>query len=154
MSSLSLRRSIVVLVAVASLFGGAAVIRAAAGWTAEKAPLGDQPPDAAALVDRLRAEQAHAGLLADQLAAVTAQAEELRGALEAAQAKAEGDAASADELAAQLASAQARLATLERQLAAAAAAPPPVVTVAASSPAAGGGGGEPGESGEEPEHDD
>lgn len=155
MSSLSLRRSIVVLVAVASLFGGAAVIRAAAGWTADAAPLSDQPPDPAALVNQLRNEQAYAGALADQLSEVTSQASELQGALEAAQAKAKGDAASGDALAVQLAAAQARLETLEKQLAAAAAAPPPVVTVAAPATAATGtGGGEPYDGGDDHEEDD
>jgi peptidoglycan hydrolase CwlO-like protein len=155
MSSLSLRRSIVVLVAIASLFGGAAVIRAAAGWTAEAAPLSDEPPDPVTLVSQLRAEQAHAGLLADQLTEVTSQANELKAALEAAQAKAQGDAASADELAAQLASAQARLASLEKQLAKAAAAPPPVVTVSApTSTATSTGGGESGEGSDDHEDDD
>jgi len=122
MSSLSLRRSIVVLVTVASLFGGAAVIRAAAGWTVDAAPLGEKPPDAATLVANLQAEQTRAAGLSDQLSQVTARATDLQAALEAAQEKATTDAASADDLAAQLASAKSRLATLESQLAAAAAA--------------------------------
>lgn len=154
MSSLSLRRSIVVAVAVASLFGGAAVIRAAAGWTADAAPLADKPPDPAQLVAQLQAEQQHAGMLTDQLVQVSSQAEELQAALIAAQEKAKRDSTSASDLAAQLAAAQARLATLERQLAAAAAAPPPVVTVAAATTATSTGGGEPGESEEHDGDDD
>jgi len=153
MSALSVRRSIIVLVAVASLFGGAAVIRAAAGWAAD-ASLSKAPPDAAQLVGQLEAEQAYAASLSEQLQQVTTKANELRSALEAAQSKAQSDAASADDLSAQLEAAQARLKTLEAQLAAAARAQTTTVvtTVAATAPPSGGGGDDEHEGGEE--HDD
>jgi len=152
MSALSIRRSIVVLVAIASLFGGAAVIRAAAGWAADATASSKAPPDAGQLVGQLEAEQAYAAALADQLHQVTGKADELRTALEAAQAKAENDAASADDLSAQLAAAQARLKTLEAQLAAAARArTTTTVTTVTAPPPATSGGGEPEDDGE---HDD
>jgi len=153
MSALSVRRSIIVLVAVASLFGGAAVIRAAAGWAAD-ASLSKAPPDAAQLVGQLEAEQAYAASLSEQLQQVTTKANELRSALEAAQSKAQSDAASADDLSAQLEAAQARLKTLEAQLATAARAQTTTVvtTVAATAPPSGGGGDDEHEGGEE--HDD
>ncbi len=118
MSRLVLRRSLVTLVTIASIFGGAVAIRAAAGWTAGAAPL-DQPPDAAALVGQLRDEQARADAIAAELGQVLDGSAQLQDALRAAQEKAATDAASADGLAKQLAEAQVRLATLERQLASA-----------------------------------
>jgi Skp family chaperone for outer membrane proteins len=117
MSALTLRRSLVILATVASLFGGAVAIRAAAGWTASSAPL-TAPPDPAALVAKLQDEKAHADAIAKELAQVVSKATELQDALTAAQEKAATDAESAADLAAQLAVAQKRLATLERQLAA------------------------------------
>lgn len=142
MSALSVRRSIIVLVAIASLFGGAAVIRAAAGWAAD-ASLSKAPPDAAQLVGQLEAEQAYAASLAEQLQQVTTKADELRTALEAAQEKAGSDAASADDLSAQLEAAQARLKTLEAQLAAAArAGTTTTITTVAAPPSTSTGGGE------------
>jgi septal ring factor EnvC (AmiA/AmiB activator) len=153
MSALSVRRSIIVLVAIASLFGGAVVIRAAAGWAAD-ASLSKAPPDPAQLVGQLEAEQAYAASLAEQLGQVTAKANELRTALEAAQSKASSDAASADDLAAQLQAAKERLATLEAQLAAAARArtTTTVTTVTATAPPSGGDDDDGHEGGEE--HDD
>lgn len=117
MSSLTLRRSLVVLATVASIFGGAVAIRAAAGWTATTAPLA-APPDPAALVAKLTNEKARADAITQELSQVVDRAVQLQSALAAAQAKAVTDAESAAALAAQLAEAQQRLATLERQLAA------------------------------------
>ncbi|MDH4334877.1 MAG: hypothetical protein OEW24_06410 [Chloroflexota bacterium] len=116
-SNLPLRRSLIVLAVLASLLGSAVAIRAAAGWTASLAL--DPPPDPAQLVTDLQNERAHASALSDELAQVLAGAGELRAALEAAQAKAEADAGTATQLAEQLAAAEAKLAQLERQMAAA-----------------------------------
>lgn len=118
MSRLVLRRSLITLVTIASIFGGAVAIRAAAGWTAGAAPL-DQPPDAAALVGKLRDEQARADAIAAELEQVLDRSAELQDALHAAREKAVADADSADALAEQLAAAEAKLAALERQLASA-----------------------------------
>lgn len=116
MSSLTLRRSIVILATVASVFGGAVAIRAAAGWTASSAPLA-APPDAVTLVAKLQDEKARADAITQELSQVAERAAELQSALTAAKAKADADAKAAAGLAAQLAAAQTRLATLEKQLA-------------------------------------
>ncbi|MGZ8563258.1 MAG: hypothetical protein ACXWWU_06540 [Candidatus Limnocylindria bacterium] len=122
MSSLTLRRSLVILATVASVFGGAVAIRAAAGWTASSAPLA-APPDAATLVAKLQDEKARADAITQELSQVVDRAAELQSALAAAMAKADADAKTASGLAAQLATAQRRLATLEKQLASQGAAP-------------------------------
>jgi len=116
MSNLTLRRSVVTAATLLSIFGGAVAIRAAAGWTAANVPL-EQPPNPAALVTQLKNERAHASALADELGQVVARAQELRTALEAAQAKAATDAQTATDLAAQLAAAERKLASLQAQLA-------------------------------------
>ena len=118
MSSLAMRRSLITVVTIASVFGGAVAIRAAAGWTAGSAPL-SQPPDAAALVGKLQDEKARADAVAAQLRQVLDRSVELENALRVAQEKVATDAVSAQALAAQLAAAEAKLATLQRQLASA-----------------------------------
>jgi uncharacterized membrane-anchored protein YhcB (DUF1043 family) len=141
MSSLTLRRSLVILATVASLFAGAVAIHAAAGWTASLAPL-TAPPDPAALVAKLQDEKARADAVAQELLQVVNRAAELQDALTAARKKAAADARSAAGLAAQLASAQARLATLERQLAAQGSSTPASAAApgaAGTAPPAGGG---------------
>lgn len=131
MSSLTLRRSLVILATIASLFGGAAAIHAAAGWTASVAPL-TAPPNPVVLVAKLRSEKARAEAISQELSQVVSKAAELRDALRVAQEKAATTAAAAAVLSAKLAAAQQRLATLESQLAthrspgAGAAANPPV----------------------------
>jgi hypothetical protein len=134
MSSLTLRRSIVILATVASLFGGAVAIRAAAGWTAVAAPLA-APPDPAALVTALQNEKARADAIASELSQVVGKAGELHDALAAAQQKAATDAKSAADLAAKLAAAQKRLATLQAQLSAPPPAAPPAAAPTAAPPA-------------------
>jgi len=116
MSSLTLRRSIVILATVASIFGGAVAIRAAAGWTALSAPLA-APPDPATLVTQLQNEKARADAITEELSQVVDRAAQLQSALAAAKARADADAQAAAGLAAQLATAQKRLAVLEKQLA-------------------------------------
>lgn len=116
MPSLTLRRSIVILATVASIFGGAIAIRAAAGWTALSAPL-TAPPDPVTLVAQLRNEKARADAITAELSQVVDRAAQLQDALAAAKAKADSDAKAAAGLAAQLAAAQKRLAALEKQLA-------------------------------------
>ena len=117
MSSLTLRRSLVIIATVGSLFGGAVAIRAAAGWTASTAPL-SAPPDPAALVGKLQDEKARADAIGQELSQVVSRATELQDALAAAREKAAADAKSAAGLAAQLTAAQQRLAELERLVAA------------------------------------
>ena len=116
MSSLTLRRSLVILATVASVFGGAVAIRAAAGWTASSAPL-VAPPDAATLVTQLKNEKARADAITAELSQVIDHATQLQDALTAAKARADADATAAAGLASQLAAAQKRLAALEKQLA-------------------------------------
>ena len=130
MSSLTLRRSLVILATVVSVFGGAVAIRAAAGWTASSAPLA-APPDPATLVAKLQDEKARADAITQELSQVVEHASELQSALAAAKAKADADARAASGLAAQLAAAQKRLAALEKQLASQGSAP------AGGSPASG-----------------
>jgi len=141
-SNLTLRRSVVVAATVISLFGGALAIRAAAGWTAAAGPL-EQPPNPAALVTQLKNEKAHAAALADELGQVVAQARDLRAALEAAQAKALTDSQTATDLAAQLAEAEAKLVSLQAQMAAARRSTGGTSTAAAPAPAPVGESGEP-----------
>jgi len=135
MSSLNRRRSFVVAVTAASVFAAAVTIRLAAGWSANTAPLTEQPPNAEELVAALRDEEARADALAAELEQVATQADELQAALVAAQDKAGQDAAIASDLAQQLASAKARLANLQAQLAAAASSSA-TVTVTEQAPAA------------------
>ena len=115
MSSLTLRRSLVILATVASIFGGAVAIRAAAGWTASSAPLA-APPDPATLVWQLQNEKARADAITQELSQVVDRATQLQDALTAAKARADADAKAAAGLAGQLAAAQKRLAALEKQL--------------------------------------
>ena len=114
MSGLIARRSIISLAVIASLFGGAVALRAAAGWTASAAPL-VAPPNPATLVTTLQDEKARADAVAGELAQVVQHARELEDALAAAQAKAAADGETASGLAKQLAEAQARLGTLQGQ---------------------------------------
>ena len=128
MSSLTLRRSLVILATIASVSGGAVAIRAAAGWTASSAPL-TAPVNPATLVAKLQDEKARADAITVELSQVVERAAELQSALAAAKAKADADATAASGLAAQLAAAQKRLAALEKQLASSGTSP------AAASPA-------------------
>ena len=132
MSSLSRRRSVIAVSVVASLFVAAFTIRMAASWTAAAAPLDERPPDAAQLLAQLHDEESRASALADQLQGVTAQSDELRAALETAKDKAATDASTAEDLAAKLEQARAKLASLQAQLAAT---KPAVVTVTQAAPA-------------------
>lgn len=146
-SSLSLRRSVIILAVMASLLGSALAIGAAAGWTSSLAL--EAPPDPAQLVADLQNQRAHASALSDELAQVLNGAGELRAALEAAQTKAEADSDTAAQLAEQLAAAEAKLAQLERQMAAAQAATQATQVTPASAVSVG----EP-EDDEHEEHDD
>jgi Skp family chaperone for outer membrane proteins len=141
MSSLTLRRSLVIVATVASLFGGAVAIRAAAGWTASAAPL-TAPPDPAALVARLRDEKARADAIGQELSQVVSRAAELQDALAAAQAKAATDAKAAAVLAGQLAAAQQRLATLQTQLDSQTTSAPAAAAGSSAAPPTGGDGGD------------
>jgi septal ring factor EnvC (AmiA/AmiB activator) len=134
MSTLTLRRSIAVLLAVASLVGAGVAVAQVGSWTAASTSFAQKPPDPAAIVGRLRDEQARAASLTDQLAAVRARADELAAALDAATAKSTADAATAADLARQLAAASSRLERLQAQLAAVVAAR--ATSASAAAPAA------------------
>ena len=133
MSSLQIRRAIVVLGAVLALYAGAFAIRSAAGWSGQSQPLAEPPPDAAALVAQLVDEQARAEQLAAQLQQATAHSNELAAALAAVTDRAANDAQSARRLARQLDAARAKLLELQRQLASQPVPPAAIVTLAAPS---------------------
>ena len=153
MSSLSRRRSVVVVVTLACVLAAATAIRLAADWTVSAAPLTERPPDAAELVANLQQERARADALSVELEQVVTQSDELRAALLAAQGKAGKDAETAAELAEQLATARARLASLEAKFATAAA-QPATITVTEQSAAAAGEGHEDDEHEDEPDEED
>lgn len=92
-------------------------IRAAAAWTASAAPLPVAPVSAAELRARLADEQARAGALLDQLATLDARSRDLETALEQASSRIATDADHAQDLAAQLKAAKAKLAKLEAAVA-------------------------------------
>ena len=119
MSETTPRRSLVAIVAVVTLLGAAAVVRAASVWTASNATLDAKPADAQVLSQQLRDEQARSANLLNQLSALTDRADQLAQALQAAEANSAADAQTATQLAAKLKAAQAKLAGLQAQLAAA-----------------------------------
>ena len=136
MSSLPIRRAIVVAGAVLTLSAGVIAIGSAAGWSGQTQPLDQRPPDAAALVARLLNEQARAAQLASQLQQATAHSRALAHALTAVTHKATHDARSARQLARQLDAARTRLLELQRQLTAGPAPPAATLTLAAPAPPA------------------
>lgn len=131
MSSLQIRRVVVVLGAVLALYAGAFAIRSAAGWSGQSQPLAEPPPDAAALVAQLVDEQARAEQLAARLQQATAHSRELADALAAVTDKAAHDTRSARRLARQLDDARVKLVDLQRQLASP---PAPAATMMLAAP--------------------
>ena len=131
MSSLQIRRAVVVLGAVLALYAAAFAIRSAAGWSGQSQPLAEPPPDAAALVAQLVDEQARAEQLAARLQQATAHSRELADALAAVTDKAAHDTRSARRLARQLDAARGKLLDLQRQLASP---PAPAATVMLAAP--------------------
>ncbi|HEY8439648.1 MAG TPA: hypothetical protein VIK65_13645 [Candidatus Limnocylindrales bacterium] len=115
---LVLRRSVVVVAVVGSVFLGATTVGAAASWTAASAPLSVAPESAESLASRLADEAGRASRLQADIAALKANGSELTAALDAARSRIAADAKTAAALETRLAKAKTRLAALERSLAA------------------------------------
>jgi chromosome segregation ATPase len=112
-----LRRPLVVLGVLLSLFLGAASIRAAAAWTAASAPLADRPPSVESLQAELATEQARSRALQTHLDQLNSDSVDLMAALATASDRIAVDASHAKELQDSLAAAKAKLAALEKSIA-------------------------------------
>lgn len=124
-TSMPIRRTLTVIVAVTALLLGFAAIRAASAWTAEAAPLVASPASAKSIEVKLGEEQARSADLQARLTAITGQTEDMSAALIAAQERIVSDAQHAEGLSKDLAAATKKLKALEtsiKQAAAAAAA--------------------------------
>jgi hypothetical protein len=111
-----LRRPLVVLGVLLSLFLGAASIRAAAAWTAASAPLADRPPSVESLQAELATEQARSRALQTHLDQLNSDSVDLMAALATASDRIAVDASHAKELQDSLAAAKAKLAALEKSI--------------------------------------
>ena len=111
-----IRRPLVVLGVVLSLFLGVATIRAAAEWTAASSPLGAKPPSIESLGAALATERARSAALVAQLDQLEAGSTDLTGAINAARDRITADAVQADGLRASLTAAKAKLAALEASI--------------------------------------
>ncbi len=112
----SIRRSLIVLGVVLSLFAGVATIRAAADWTAASSPLAARPPSIERLQAALANEQSRSEAFRAQLDELAARSSELTAALAAARDRIALDTRQATDLQASLKAARTRLATLERSI--------------------------------------
>ncbi len=111
------RRSVTLVAVAAAIGAGLLVIRVAAAWTAESAPLQLTPVSVAALQGQLLDEQGRSSALVAELERLDAEAAELSAALEAAQGRITADGDHADELTADLRAAKQKLKKLERAIA-------------------------------------
>jgi hypothetical protein len=111
-----LRRPLVVLGVLLSLFMGAASIRAAAAWTAASAPLAVKPPSVDSLRADLAAEQARSDALLTHLDELSTGSADLSAALGAARDRIAADALQAKALQDSLVAAKAKLAALEKSI--------------------------------------
>jgi chromosome segregation ATPase len=111
-----LRRPLVVLGVVLSLFLGAASIRVAAAWTAASAPLADKPPSVESLRADLATEQARSHALLAHLDELSSGSADLSAALAAARDRIDVDALQAKDLQDSLVAAKAKLAALEKSI--------------------------------------
>lgn len=114
--SVRLRRPLVILGVVLSLFAGVATIRAAAVWTAASSPLVAKPPSVESLQATLAAEGARTATLQAQLDELAADATDLTAALGAARDRIVADSGQARDLQAALNAARAKVAALERSI--------------------------------------
>lgn len=111
-----LRRPLVVLGVLLSLFLGTASIRVAAAWTAASAPLADRPPSVESLRAALATEQTRSHALQSHLDQLNSDSANLLAALAAAGDRIAVDASQAKVLQGSLAAAKARLAALEKSI--------------------------------------
>jgi chromosome segregation ATPase len=114
------RRPLVILGALLTLFVAVATVRAASEWAAS-ASLAKPPATISSIEAALAREQSRSAVLQDQLDAMRASSADLQWALVAANNQVATDQTTADALQASLAAAKARLAKLEAALRAAAA---------------------------------
>ena len=128
-TSMPIRRTLTVIVAVAALLLGFAAIRAASAWTAEAAPLVASPASAKSIESKLADEQSRSADLQQRLDAISGQTDDMAGALQAARDRIAADTQHADQLTKDLAAAKAKLKTLEASIKKAAAAQTSTVTV-------------------------
>lgn len=111
--SLSIRRTFTVVLAVTAIVLGFTAIQVASAWTADAAPLVASPASAASIELKLADEQARSGDLQDRLTGIMSQTDDMAAALQAAQDRIAADAAHAEQLTNDLASANAKLKALE-----------------------------------------
>jgi DNA repair exonuclease SbcCD ATPase subunit len=121
-TSQPIRRALTVALAIAALAIGFFAIRTAAAWTAQSAPLIVGPASAQTIEAALVDEQGRSAALQSQLNALTGQTQEMAAALATAQARVVADAKHAEDLSKDLAGANAKLKALEKSIRAAAAA--------------------------------
>ena len=131
-TSMPVRRTLTVIIAVTALIFGFAAIRAAAAWTAEAAPLVASPQSAKSIEAALADEQTRSADLQARLTEITGQTEEMSAALVAAQDRIVADALHAEGLSKDLTAATRKLKALEKSIKVAAAAAARSRTVAAS----------------------
>lgn len=110
--NLVIRRGLVTAGVLGSLVVGLFTIHAAAAWTASSAPLPPPPMSAEQLQARLADEQARSAALTLELDQLRAQTSQVGAALKAAQGRITTDDATATKLRAQLAAAQAKIASI------------------------------------------
>lgn len=110
--NLVIRRGLVTGGVLGSLVLGLFTIHAAAAWTASSAPLPPPPMSAEQLQARLSDEQARSAALTLELDQLRAQTSQVGAALKAAQGRITTDDATATKLRAQLAAAQAKIASI------------------------------------------
>ena len=111
--SVPIRRALTVVIAVTAIALGFAAIRAASAWTAEAAPLVASPASAISIEAKLADEQARSADLEDRLTSITNQTDDMAAALRAAQDRIAADAAHAEQLTADLTTANEKLKRLE-----------------------------------------
>ena len=128
-TSMPIRRTLTVGLAIAALLLGFAAIRAASAWTAEAAPLVASPVSAKSIETKLADEQSRSADLQQRLDVISGQTDDMAGALQAARDRIAADTQHADQLTKDLAAAKAKLKTLEASIKKAAAAQTSTVTV-------------------------
>ena len=121
-TSMPIRRTLTIAVAISALFLGFAAIRAASAWTADAAPLVASPASAKSIEVKLADEQARSADLQARLSEITGQTEDMSAALIAAQDRIVSDAQHAEGLSRDLAAATKKLKALEASIRRAAAA--------------------------------
>jgi peptidoglycan hydrolase CwlO-like protein len=138
-TSMPIRRTITIVVAIIALLLGFAAIRAASAWTAEAAPLVANPASASSIESQLADEQARSADLQQRLTAITTQTDDMAGALQAARDRIAADTQHADQLTNDLAAAKTKLKALEASIKRAATAQTGTVSVATTSSSSGSG---------------